>query len=97
MGILSWFSKKDIHDHDWEILDNEHERDIQKRVAKKLGHDYIRYYHPNITWFQRKVCLSCGKCIDQISDYEKEYGDFLADKVARKKIANKIWSETKNE
>lgn len=100
MSFLSWLfnSAALSHEHDWEVIARESEYSIQLRIDK-LSSDgppkppdvRFREYKPDPC---RKVCLSCGLCVDEIAAYEQKYAGVQEEILRRRAFAHRIWNDT---
>lgn len=106
MGLFNYLffgSSERPHEHDWEDVEFQSRYSIELRVEREFsgpnspprpphfGHDYDskgRY----IPEPRRRVCLTCGKCEDQISEYEAKVRRHMQEAEERKAKAVEIWS-----
>ena len=90
-----------LNNHDWEIIEEWSTRDIVdffNALNITDSHDvFLSIFETNITWPCKKVCLNCGKCINQIEDFKEAYSKKInlqrQKEEQRKELANKIWAD----
>lgn len=75
-------------EHDWEVVKSENYISIVKRIEAELG---ISHLVPRNTWppCAVKVCLLCGKVIDEISELELD----LLSIPKRKNLAKQLYKK----
>lgn len=104
MGLFNYLffgSSERPHEHDWETVEFEFRCTIQRRVEKEItGVDYNPYMDVHkdfdsrgnyIPQPKRRVCMTCGKCEDQIAEYEAEVRRRIQEAEDRKCKALLLW------
>lgn len=106
MGLFNylWYgSRERPHVHDWECVAFETRYGIEQRIHRELrgalsppvyidnseSYDAYGNYKPEP---QQRVCVTCGKCEDQIADYEADVRRRIRESEERKAKAIELWS-----
>ena len=73
--------------HDYEIIHRENKEKIIAKIEDEIFYnsDFKKKYSNEI--LVQKVCLNCGKCVDEIIEFKREYIQNKIDKTKRKKDA----------
>lgn len=103
MGLFNYLffgSSERPHVHDWETVEWESRYSIRCRIDRENGGLGIVYpeYAPfdskgaYIPEPSRRVCMTCGRCEDQITEYEAVVRRQIREVKDRKAKAIEIWS-----
>jgi hypothetical protein len=73
--------------HDFEIVHRENKEKIISKIEEEIfsNTDLKKKYSPEV--LLQMVCLNCGKKIDQINDFKKNYIQDRIDKTKRQRDA----------
>lgn len=77
--------------HDFEIIKRENEGTLIKHLERDL---YQNHHHKSIMTtnvLETKVCVRCGKIIDEIKDFTKDYIEDKIQTYQRQRKANGIY------
>lgn len=74
-----------MHLHDWEILEYQNKNDIEEKYGlTKIQHNL----HPYV---RTKICLKCGKHVDEITPYVNKITEQKNKLEGRKKLAEILY------
>lgn len=101
MGLFNYLffgSSERPHVHDWETVEYESRYSIELRIEREGGKCPTPPGPPNldargryIPEPERRVCMTCGKCEDHISEYEADVRRRIQEAEDRKCKALLLW------